>query len=96
MAEALACGTPVITRRCGSTPEVVAHGLVGYVCDDDESLIDALKQVGRIDRADCRRWAEEHFSVERMTTEYEKVYEMLATDHPRSSSVSASPAHHAA
>ena len=96
MAEALAYGTPVITRRCGSTPEVVAHGRVGYVCDDDESLIDALKQVGRLDRGACRRWAEEHFSVERMTTEYEKVYEMLDTDQPRSRSVSALSAHHAA
>ena len=96
MAEALACGTPVITRRCGSTPEVVAHGRVGYVCDDDESLIDALKQVGRLDRGDCRRWAEEHFCVKRMTTDYEQVYETLATDHTRSRSVSDSSAHHAA
>ena len=96
MAEALAYGTPVITRRCGSTPEVVAHGRVGYVCDDDESLIDALKQVGRLDRMDCRRWAEEHFSVERMTTDYEQVYETLVTDRAPSRSVSDSSAHHAA
>ncbi len=96
MAEALAYGTPVITRRCGSTPEVVAHGRVGYVCDDDESLVEAVMQVGRLDRGDCRRWAEEQFSVERMTTDYEQVYETLATDHTRSPSVSESPAHQAA
>ncbi len=96
MAEALAYGTPVITRRCGSTPEVVAHGRVGYVCDDDESLIDAVRQVGRLDRADCRRWAEGQFSVERMTADYERVYEILAADDIRSPSVSESPARQAA
>lgn len=88
MAEAFAYGTPVITRRCGSTPEVVAHGRVGYVCDDDESLIDALKQVGQINRANCRRWVKEHFPVERMTADYERVYQTLATDHTDSRSAS--------
>jgi len=96
MTEALAYGTPVITRRCGSTPEVVAHGRVGYVCDDDESLFDALTQVGRLDRGDCRRWVEAHFSVERMTTDYEQVYEMLAIHHTRSLPASDSSAHEAA
>ncbi len=93
MAEALAHGTPVITRRCGSTPEVMAHGRVGYVCDDDESLVEAVMQVGRLDRVDCRRWAEAQFSVERMTADYERVYEALATDHTRSPSVSDASAH---
>ena len=96
MAESLAYGTPVITRRCGSTPEVVAHGRVGYVCDDDASLVEALRQVGRLDRGDCRRWAEEHFSVERMTTDYERVYETLATDRAYSTSVSDASVHQAA
>ena len=96
MAEALAYGTPVITRRCGSTPEVVAHGRVGYVCDDDESLVEALTQVDRLDRGDCRRWAEEHFSVERMTTDYEQVYETLATDHTLSPYLSDASAHQVA
>jgi glycosyltransferase involved in cell wall biosynthesis len=96
MTEALAYGTPVITRRCGSTPEVVAHGRVGYVCDDDESLVDAVQQVGRIDRADCRRWVEERFSVERMTADYERAFETLATDHTDAPSVTIAPAPQAA
>lgn len=74
MIEAMAFGTPVITRRCGSTPEVVAHGHVGYVCDDDDELVEAVKKVEALDRADCRRWVEEHFSVERMASEYERIY----------------------
>ena len=96
MTEALAYGTPVITRRCGSTPEVVAHGRVGYVCDDDDALVEAVTQVGRINRAECRRWMEAHFSVERMTADYERLFETLATDHTDSPSVTASAAHQAA
>jgi glycosyltransferase involved in cell wall biosynthesis len=96
MTEALAYGTPVITRRCGSTPEVVAHGLVGYVCDDDESLVTAVKQVEQIDRKDCRRWVEEHFSVKRMTADYEQVFETLAADYTDAPSVTIPPAPQAA
>ena len=92
MTEALAYGTPVITRRCGSTPEVVAHGRVGYVCDDDASLVDAIRQVGQINRTDCRRWVEEHFSVKRMTANYERVFETLTTDRTDSPSVTSAPA----
>ena len=33
MIEAMACGTPVIAWRCGSVPEVVDHGLSGFIVD---------------------------------------------------------------
>ncbi len=77
MIEAMAFGTPVITRRCGSTPEIVAHGQVGYICDTDEELVSAIKKVEALDRADCRRWVEERFSVGRMAAEYEQIYAAL-------------------
>ena len=74
----------------------VAHGRVGYVCDDDDALVQAVTQVERINRAECRRWMEAHFSVERMTADYKRLYETLATDHTDSRSGNASPAHQAA
>ena len=61
------------------------------MCDDDDSLVDAVRQVGQIDRTDCRRWVEEHFSVERMTANYERVFEALTTDHTDSPAVTTSP-----
>jgi glycosyltransferase involved in cell wall biosynthesis len=78
MTEAMAYGTPVITRRCGSTPEVVDHGRVGYVCDDDDEIVAALRRIDRIDRSACRRWVEERFSVERMADRYEELYRRIA------------------
>ena len=75
--ESMACGTPVITRRCGSMPEIVLHGSVGFVCDDDDELVDAIKRVDQLDRNACRRWVENRFSDERMAAGYEGVYEAL-------------------
>jgi glycosyltransferase involved in cell wall biosynthesis len=77
MIEAMACGTPVVARRCGSVDEVVADGHVGIVCDDDDDLVQALDDVRAIDRAACRRWVERWFSVEHMTTAYEQLYRRL-------------------
>ena len=33
MIEALACGTPVIAWRRGSVPEVLEHGVTGYIVE---------------------------------------------------------------
>ena len=77
MVEALACGTPVITRRCGSTPEIVTHGRDGFICDDDEAVVEAIRRIEGLDRAACRRSVEERFSVERMTADYERLYRTL-------------------
>jgi glycosyltransferase involved in cell wall biosynthesis len=77
MIEALACGTPVITRECGSAPEVVLAGRTGFIVDTLDELCDAAKTVDIIDRAECRRDAEERFTVEHMTDGYEAIYHRL-------------------
>ena len=77
MIEAMACGTPVIARRCGSVDEVIG-GSVGFICDDDDALVRAIGEVGTIQRMRCRRWVEQWFSVERMATAYERIYRRLA------------------
>jgi glycosyltransferase involved in cell wall biosynthesis len=73
----MACGVPVIARRCGSVPEVIEHGVTGAVCDDDDALVDALRAVDGYDRSACRRRVEDHFSVARMADHYEAVYRRL-------------------
>jgi glycosyltransferase involved in cell wall biosynthesis len=85
MVESMAFGTPVITRRCGSTPEVVSHGRTGFVCDDDDALQAAIRGIDRIDRAACRRWVESRFSVGRMAAQYEAIYERLIESSGRGS-----------
>ncbi len=77
MVEAMACGTPVIARRCGSIPEIVTHGFTGFICDDDDALVDAIHDLDLIDRRDCRHDVEERFSVTRMVDDYEAVYQRM-------------------
>jgi glycosyltransferase involved in cell wall biosynthesis len=77
MIEALACGTPVLARRCGSVPEIIAHGHTGFICDDDDALVDVLDDLDLIDRLDCRREAEERFSAPRMTGDYLALYDRM-------------------
>ena len=80
MIEAMACGTPVVTRRCGSTPELIDHGKTGFVCDDDDEIALALRKLDRLDRAVCREAAATRFSVERMADDYEAVYRRLVRE----------------
>ena len=77
MIEAMACGTPVIARPCGSVPEVVVDGRTGFLADTLAELADAVKRVDELDRAECRRHVEARFSVDRMAEDYERVYRRL-------------------
>jgi glycosyltransferase involved in cell wall biosynthesis len=77
MIEAMACGTPVIARPCGSVPEVVVHGRTGFLADTLVDLAEAVKRLDEIDRAECRRHVEARFSVARMAEDYERVYHRL-------------------
>jgi glycosyltransferase involved in cell wall biosynthesis len=74
MIEAMACGTPVIARPCGSVPEVLELGRTGFVGDTIEDMVDAVKRIDTIDRAECRRHVERRFSVARMVDDYEALY----------------------
>ena len=79
MIEALACGTPVIARPCGSVSELILHGQTGYIADTLEEMETAVKTLDRIDRAACRRDVEARFTVERMVDGYEAIYRSLAS-----------------
>ena len=50
MIEAMACGTPVIAFRSGSVPEVIDEGVTGFVVDDEEQAVQAVKRLGELDR----------------------------------------------
>jgi len=74
MAEAMACGTPVIGLARGAVPEVVEHGVTGYVADNVEGLVAAVGQLGNIDRVACRTRVEQLFSDVAVTDAYLAVY----------------------
>jgi glycosyltransferase involved in cell wall biosynthesis len=77
MVEALACGTPVIARPCGSVPEVMRPGVSGFVASELDELVAAVDKIDSIPRDQCRRYFEERFTTERMIDRYEQVYDRL-------------------
>ena len=77
VAEALAGGTPVVATPRGSLPELVEPGVTGFLGETDEELAALVGRVGEIDRAACRRAAEERFSAERMVSDYEAFYRKI-------------------
>jgi glycosyltransferase involved in cell wall biosynthesis len=79
MIESLACGTPVIAFDRGSVPEVVRHGVNGFIVDDVEEAVRAVESLGSISRADCRADFEQRFSAARMADDYLGVYERLVS-----------------
>jgi glycosyltransferase involved in cell wall biosynthesis len=77
MAEALACGTPVIGLRRGSVPELVQHGVNGFVSESLEAMVAAVGRLGEIDRCKCRRVMEDSFSGPAMVDSYLNVYRSM-------------------
>jgi glycosyltransferase involved in cell wall biosynthesis len=82
MIEALACGTPVIAFRRGSVPEIIDHGITGFIVDSVDDAVQAIPQVAQLKRADCRKAAEERFSSYRMANDYLIQFAGLQTEDP--------------
>ena len=77
MAEAMACGTPVIAFARGAAPELVVDGETGFLVHDVDGMVRAVHRIDRIDPQRCRRHVEENFSAQRMTEGYLALYERI-------------------
>lgn len=78
MAEAMACGTPVVALGRGAIPEVVEHGRTGFVCSSTSELPAAIREAGNLSPHECREEAERRFDVRTMAERYEQIYHTVA------------------
>jgi glycosyltransferase involved in cell wall biosynthesis len=78
MVEALACGTPVVATPMGAVPEIVDHGVTGFVCSDEKSLAKAVVAAESIKREACRTSVANRFSAESMVAKHIDLYESAA------------------
>lgn len=74
---ALASGTPVVVGRT-SEHDVVHHGVNGYLANDNQTLVCALKDAQRIDPRVCRESALSGFDADALAARYETLYRNLA------------------
>jgi glycosyltransferase involved in cell wall biosynthesis len=72
--EAMANGTPVIAFGRGSVPEIIDHGVTGFVVDNVDEAVAAIPLARALDRIVIRRRFEDRFSVERMARDYVSLY----------------------
>jgi glycosyltransferase involved in cell wall biosynthesis len=75
--EAMACGTQVIAYRRGSMPELIEHGVTGFLVDTFDEAVAAIGRIGEIDRLACRMAVEKKFTLDRMADSYLALYRRL-------------------
>ena len=86
MIEAMACGCPVIATRRASTPEVIDHGVTGWLCDPEEpsvdAFVDAVNRLPELNREACRKAVEQRFDVRVLAPRVLEVLQKLALRQP--------------
>jgi glycosyltransferase involved in cell wall biosynthesis len=78
MIEAMACGTPTIAFPAGSVPEIIDHGLTGYVVHDETAAVAAVARLDRLSSAAIRDRFETRFTARRMAEDYVALYRRMA------------------
>jgi glycosyltransferase involved in cell wall biosynthesis len=81
--EALAAGTPVIAYSSGALPDIVEHGVTGFVVDDVEAMARAITQCECLAAQSCRETAQLRFPLQRMCDAYMDLYQRLAAQAPQ-------------
>jgi glycosyltransferase involved in cell wall biosynthesis len=74
MIEAMSCGTPVLARRRGSVPEVMADGITGFTFEMDDEAVALVPRAMGLDRRACREHFEARFAARRMAEDYLAAY----------------------
>lgn len=76
--EAMACGSPVIGMKRGALPEIIKHGKTGFLCKTVDEMVQRVADLDTIEREDCRKHVEKHFTATRMAQDYLALYKKLA------------------
>jgi glycosyltransferase involved in cell wall biosynthesis len=78
MIEAMACGTPTIAFPAGSVPEVIDHGVTGFVVHDEVAAVAALSRLDQLSAEVIRNTFETRFTARRMAEDYVALYRRMA------------------
>lgn len=95
--EAMLSGCPVVAYPRGSVPELIEPGLTGFIVQDEDELVEAIRPGGVLDTFDrrrCRARAAARFGRDRMVDTHERLYRRLALGAAANAAPAAQPAAH--
>ncbi|TRZ78403.1 glycosyltransferase family 4 protein [bacterium] len=75
--ESMACGTPVIAFNRGALPEIIQDKKTGFIVKTEKEMIDAVKNIDKIDRQICRQHIERSFTIQKMAEKYDKIFKQI-------------------
>jgi glycosyltransferase involved in cell wall biosynthesis len=83
--ESMACGTPMVSFKVGGVPDLVRHGITGYLANPEnaEELCQGIvyllenNELRENMRKNCREIAVQEYSLELQATRYVKLYETM-------------------
>jgi glycosyltransferase involved in cell wall biosynthesis len=81
-AEALACGTPVISCPVGAVPEIVQDGVHGFHVRNVVEGVAAVDRLHEIRRCDCRSVVEAKFTAQIVADQYLGLYNRVIHGNP--------------
>jgi glycosyltransferase involved in cell wall biosynthesis len=77
MIESMACGTPVVAFNHGAVPEVIQHGVSGFIAESEDEALAAIARLDRLDRHAVRAEFERRFTARAMASAYVEAYGRL-------------------
>lgn len=78
-AEAMMCGTPVLTTDWGSFPELIRQGVDGFRCRNLQQFVDAIAAVDDLDKTAIRDFAVKRFGMSNVRWQYQDYFADLYT-----------------
>lgn len=76
--EAMAAGTPVIAFPAGALADIVKDGETGFIVNDAAEMAEAIKRTDEISPSACRRYVQENYCMQTMTSSYLDLYRRTA------------------
>ena len=75
--ECLFCGMPVIVPNLGAIPEIVTHGINGYLCSTEQEYSEAIQNVDKLEPMKLHAEVVRKYSLGNVVNDYIPLYEQV-------------------